>query len=127
MQMLYQWEIGGNTPEQVCGSFFNEHKGNPEVEAFARGLFTGAASEVQTLDQMLQKHSENWRIDRMAAVDRSILRLALYELLNERDTPASAVINEALEIARRFSGVGSVEFINGILDAVLKAQAAPKK
>jgi N utilization substance protein B len=76
---------------------------------------------------MLQKHSENWRIDRMAAVDRSILRLALYELLNERDTPASAVINEALEIARRFSGVGSVEFINGILDAVLKAQAAPKK
>lgn len=120
MQMLYQWELGGNTPEQVCGSFFGQHNADPEVEAFARGIFLGAVENVKDLDVMLQKHSKNWRLDRMAAVDRSILRMSAHELLHLQETPPNAVINEALEIARRFSGEGSVEFINGILDSILK-------
>src|SRR5579862_8413341 len=95
MQMLYQWELGGNTPEQVGTSFF--------------------------LDQLIRKHAANWRLERMAAVDRSILRLAAYELLHNPKTPPRAVINEALEMARRFSGEGSVEFVNGILDTILKS------
>jgi transcription antitermination protein NusB len=127
MQMLYQWELGGNTPEQVCGSFFGEHKSNPEVETFARGLFQGAVDDVQNLDRLLQKHSANWRLNRMAAVDRSILRMAAFELLHNQETPPGAVINEALEIARRYSSEGSVEFINGILDTILKALPGPKK
>ena len=127
MQMLYQWELGGNTPEQVCGSFFREHKANREVEAFARGLFLGTVDEVKNLDQALQKYSANWRLDRMAVVDRNILRLAVFELTHERETPPHVAINEALEIARRFSGEGSVEFINGILDTILKTLPASNK
>ena len=78
---------------------------------------------------MIREHAENWRLERMAAVDRSILRVAVYELLHCPETPPRAVINEALEIARRFSGEGSVEFVNGILDTIQKslpaAQAPP--
>jgi N utilization substance protein B len=98
MQMLYQWELGGGTPEQV--------------------------SAIQRLDQLIREHAENWRLERMAAVDRSILRTAVYELVNCPEAPPRAVINEALEIARRFSGEGSVEFVNGILDSVLKSLPA---
>ena len=120
MQMLYQWELGGNTPEQVGASFFNERRAESDVESFARELFRGAVDNKEQLDGLIQENSANWRLERMAAVDRSILRVAVYELLNDRDTPPSAVINEALEIARRFSGDGSVEFVNGILDTVRK-------
>ena len=121
MQMLYQWELGGNTPEQVAASFFFERKAASEVETFARGLFQGAVKEIARLDALLREHAQNWRLERMAAVDRSILRMAIYELVNCPETPPPAVINEALEIARRFSTEGSVEFINGILDSVLKS------
>ena len=124
MQMLYQWELAGNTPEQVGTSFFLERKADSEVEAFARGLFRGAVDDSARLDEVIRKHSANWRLERMAAVDRSILRLAVYELLHDPETPPHAVINEALEIARRFSGDGSVEFVNGILDSILKTLPA---
>jgi transcription antitermination protein NusB len=121
MQMLYQWELGGNTPEQVGASFFQERKAGQEAQKFARELFRGAVDDVKKLDALIREHAENWRLERMAAVDRSILRLAVYELLHCPETPRAAVIDEALEIARRFSGVGAVEFVNGILDSVLKS------
>ncbi len=121
MQMLYQWELGGNTPEQVGASFFLERKTDGDVEAFARGLFRGTVENIESLDQLIRKHAANWRLERMAAVDRSILRLAAFELLHYPETPPRAVINEALEMARRFSGEGSVEFVNGILDTILKS------
>jgi N utilization substance protein B len=124
MQMLYQWEMGGNTPEQVGATFFLERKADSEVEEFARGLFRGAVNDIKRLDQLLRAHAANWRLERMAAVDRSILRMAVYELLNCPETPPHAVINEALEIARRFSGEGAVEFVNGILDTILKTLPA---
>jgi N utilization substance protein B len=124
MQMLYQWELGGNTPEQVGASFFIERKADSEVERFAREIFQGAVNDIGRLDKLVREHSENWRLERMAAVDRSILRAAVYELLHCPDTPPHAVINEALEIARRFSGEGSVEFVNGILDTILKTLPA---
>ncbi len=124
MQMLYQWELGGNTPEQVGASFFLERKADPEVESFARTLFRGAVDNIENLDRLISKHAANWRLERMAAVDRSILRVAAYELLHDPETPPSAVINEALEIARRFSGDGSVEFVSGILDTILKTLPA---
>jgi len=126
MQMLYQWDLGGNTPEQVAASFFAERPAVHEVETFARQLFRGAVDDIAKLDPMIRGHAENWRLERMAAVDRNILRLAVYELVNLPETPPRAVIDEALEIARRFSGEGSVEFVNGILDSVLKALPARK-
>jgi transcription antitermination protein NusB len=121
MQMLYQWDLGGNTPEQVGATFFLERKADTEVERFAREIFQGAVKDIERLNQLLREHAENWRLERMAAVDRSILRLAVYELLHCPETPPHAVIDEALEIARRFSGEGSVEFVNGILDSILKS------
>jgi N utilization substance protein B len=127
MQMLYQWELGGNTPEQVGASFFLERKTDSEVESFARGLFRGAVDNIESLDALIGKNAANWRLERMAAVDRSILRVAVYELLHHQETPPNAVINEALEIARRFSGDGAVEFVNGILDSVLKSLPAREK
>ena len=117
MQMLYQWEQGGNAPEQVGAYFFQEQKADSDVEGFARELFQGAVKDVERLDGLVREHAANWRLERMAAVDRSILRVALWELLHHPETPPNAVINEALEIARRFSGEDSVQFVNGVLDA----------
>jgi N utilization substance protein B len=121
MQMLYQWELGGNTPDQVVSTFFLEQKADSEVKRFALDLFQGAVNDIERLDQSVRAHMENWRLERLAAVDRSILRMALCELLHHPETPPKAVINEALEIARRFSGEDSVQFINGVLDAICKS------
>jgi N utilization substance protein B len=90
------------------------------VESFARDLLEGAVNNIDRLDHLVREQAENWRLERMAAVDRNILRVALYELLHHPETPAAAVINEALEIAGRFSGEGSVEFVNGVLDGIRK-------
>jgi N utilization substance protein B len=124
MQMLYQWELGKNTPEQVGASFFLERNADSEVESFGRELFNGAVNDIERLDTLIREHAQNWRLERMAAVDRGILRVAVYELLHYPETPPHVVINEALEIARRFSGDGSVEFVNGILDSILKTLPA---
>jgi N utilization substance protein B len=123
--MLFQWELGGHTPEHVISTFLQMQRLDPEVESFARALFEGAVSEVEALDRRVREHAEHWRLERMAAVDRNLLRLALYELLRHPETPPVVVINEALEIARRFSGKDSVEFVNGVLDAIRKTLPAP--
>jgi N utilization substance protein B len=123
--MLFQWELGGHTPQHVITSFLQTQKVDSEVESFARALFEGAVSEVEALDRRVREHTEHWRLERMAAVDRNLLRVALYELLHYPETPPPVVINEALEIARRFSGKDSVEFINGVLDAIRKTLSAP--
>jgi N utilization substance protein B len=120
MQMLYQWEICGYTPAQVQATFFANQRAEADVEGFARDLFEGAVVNIDQLDRLVREHAENWRLERMAAVDRNILRVALYELLHHPETPAAAVINEALEIARRFSTGDSVEFVNGVLDGIRK-------
>ena len=124
MQMLYQWEMGKHAPAQVSATFFVEKKVEPEVERFARELFEGAVDRREELDRLVRERSENWRLERLAAVDRSILRVALFELLHHPETPPAAVINEALEIARRFSGEDSVEFVNGVLDGIRKTLPA---
>jgi N utilization substance protein B len=124
MQMLFQWELGGHSPEHVISSFLHVQKIDPEVEAFARSLFEGTVSEVEALDHRVREQAEHWRLERMAAVDRNLLRVALYELLHCPETPPAVVINEALEIARRFSGKDSVEFVNGVLDAIRKTLPA---
>jgi N utilization substance protein B len=127
MQMLYQWEICGYTPAQVEATFFANQRADPEVEGFARDLFEGAVNDIGRLDRLVRQHADNWRLERMAAVDRNILRVALYELLHHLETPAAAVINEALEIARRFSTGDSVEFVNGVLDGIRKQLPARER
>jgi N utilization substance protein B len=123
--MLYQWEIGQHTPAHIIATFLSTQKTVPEEESFARALFEGAVEKKEELDRQLRESAQNWRLERMAAVDRNILRLALYEMLSYPATPPAVVINEALEIARRFSSRDSVKFVNGILDALRKSRAAP--
>ena len=126
LQMLFQWEQGKHSPQHVINTFLSVQHVEPESEAFARALFEGAVAEVGELDQLVRKQAEHWRLERMAAVDRNLLRLALYELLHYPETPPAVVINEALEIARRFSDKDSVDFVNGVLDAIRKSLPVPQ-
>lgn len=125
LQMLFQWEVGQHAPGKVLATFLPPHSGSEEVKAFARRLFEGTVADVGTIDPLLRRHAEHWKLERMAAVDRNVLRLALYELLHHPETPPVVVINEALELARRFSTPDSVEFVNGVLDAARKSLVLP--
>ena len=119
--MLFQWEVGQHPAPYVLQSFLGGRELAPDVETFARALFEGTVREVITLDGLIAEQSQHWRVERMAAIDRNVLRLALYELLHYPETPPAVTMNEALELARRFSGEESVEFVNGVLDAIRKS------
>jgi N utilization substance protein B len=119
LQMLFQADMGRQSPEDVRRTFWSEHNSAGEdVRGFADDLFRVACDRHSEVDQLIERHAEHWRMDRMAAVDRNVLRAAVAELLGFRDTPRAVVINEALEIARKFSSPESVQFINGVLDSV---------
>lgn len=123
LQILYFWEVGRADPDAAIDAFFAEHQPDApdEVVAFAARLVQGTVAEVEPLDAAIAGHSHHWRVTRLATIDRLILRMALWELRHEPETPAAVVLNEALELARRFSTEASVRFINGVLDGVRKA------
>lgn len=125
LQMLFQLDMGKQPPEHVRKTFWGER---PDVDAetreFAEDLFRVAVDQQQQIDEMIQKHAQHWKMERMAAVDRNVLRTGVAEFLRYRETPRPVVINEALEIARKFSAPESVHFINGVLDSVGKELAA---
>jgi N utilization substance protein B len=125
LQMLFQWDITHDAIDSIIGTFWEtlEVPEPAEVVDFANALATGAIEQVEKIDVVLERHADNWRLDRMAVVDRNLLRLATYEFFTERENgemPAAVIINEAIEIARRFSAEGSPQFINGILDSIRK-------
>jgi N utilization substance protein B len=123
LQMLFQWDITHDLIEQIAATFWDSQSGEGEPEdnrQFAETLADGTVAHVERIDALIAKHAENWRLDRMAVVDRNLLRLATYEFLFDAGTPKSVVINEAIEIARRFSAQESPQFINGILDSIRK-------
>ena len=119
LQMLFQADMGRQTPDQVRRTFWSEHNTVQEdVRGFAEDLFRVATDKTDEIDKLIEQHAEHWRMDRMAAVDRNVLRCAVAELMSYPSTPRAVVINEALEIARKFSSPESVNFINGVLDSV---------
>ena len=121
LQMLFQWDMGKQAPEQVRKTFWTERGDlDEETRGFADDLFRVAVERQAQIDELIQKHAQHWRMERMAAVDRNVLRTGVAEFLGHRDTPRPVVINEALEIARKFSAPESVQFINGVLDSVGK-------
>jgi transcription antitermination protein NusB len=121
LQMLFQADVGRQTSDEVRRTFWLEHDSvSSDVREFAEDLFRVAADRRPEIDDLIERHAENWRMDRMAAVDRNLLRAAVAELLGYPATPRAVVINEALEIARKFSSPESVQFINGVLDSVGK-------
>lgn len=120
MQMLFQWDMSQQEPAKLEGKFWKSAKAADKTRAFANKLFEGAANEVATLDEIIRKYTDNWRFERLAAIDRAILRLAIHEL-QDKDVPPKVVLNEAVELARKFSSEEAGAFVNGILDAVHKS------
>jgi N utilization substance protein B len=121
LQMLFQSDMGKQTPEQVRATFWGERSDLEEdVRGFADDLFRVAAEHGTEIDRLIEHHAQNWRIERMAAVDRNLLRSAIAEFMGFPATPRPVIINESLEIARKYSSNESVTFINGVLDSVAK-------
>lgn len=123
VQMLYQWEIGKLSMVEVMATYWTpglaaEEPPGEELREFATALTSGVAATIDRIDPLIAEAAEHWRLERMAVMDRIILRLAVYEFLEQPDTPARVIINEALELARTFSTDEAVRFINGILDGV---------
>jgi N utilization substance protein B len=119
LQMLFQADMGRQEADDVRRTFWNERNAiDADVRGFANDLFRVARDRTAEIDGLIERHAEHWRMDRMAAVDRNVLRAAVAELLGFPTTPRAVIINEALEIARKFSSPESVQFINGVLDSV---------
>ena len=120
LQMMFSADVINPDSKDLTENYWNElgdADSDPKTREFANNLVTGALSNKTVIDDRIRTRAEHWRIERMAIVDRNVLRLAVYEFLFE-DTPHTVVINEALEIARRFSTFEATQFINGILDAI---------
>ena len=127
VQWLYQWELSGLDLDDVLSHQHQVdlHAADRERDAWAVALVRGTARELHRIDPLITQHATNWRIERMAVVDRVILRLGVYELLCTPDTPPAVVIDEAVELARTFSADQAVAFVNGVLDAVHRGLAEP--
>jgi len=122
MQMLFQADIGKQTPEQVRATFWRSvDEVDLEVRGFAEDLFRAAEAHQEKIDELIVHNSKHWRLERMPAVDRNLLRMAIGEMLAFKGTPFPIVINEALEIARRYCATESINFLNGILDAIARS------
>jgi N utilization substance protein B len=125
LQMLYQAEIGRASAYEAIATYWparDRERDLPEpLREFANGLVRGTLARVAEIDELLRTHAQNWRVERMAVIDRLVLRLGAYELVADPETPPKVVINEAIELARTFSGEDAAAFVNGVLDAIRKA------
>jgi N utilization substance protein B len=122
MQMLFQADVGRQAPDEVRATFWKAGDPvEPEVRGFAEDLFRAAVAHREEIDALIVAHSQHWRLERMAAVDRNLLRMAVGEMLAFKGTPFPIVINEALEIGRRYSAPESITFLNGVLDSIARS------
>jgi N utilization substance protein B len=118
LQMLYQWDMTGQPMPRVIESFWRVRSTTDATRAMAERLVKGAVDECPTIDATITEASKNWRFERLAAIDKNILRIAVYELMRELQTPSSVVLDEAIELAKRFGEKDSPPFVNGVLDAI---------
>ncbi|MDI6751662.1 MAG: transcription antitermination factor NusB [bacterium] len=122
LRLLYWQGITCELPEKVVESYFSEYPEDEEVTEFATALFYGVIKEQVELDKVIKDHLEHWKIERLAMLDHHILRLGLFELLFLCETPPVVVIDEAIELTKRFSTQDSFRFVNGILDKAIKGK-----
>lgn len=120
MQMLFQWDLSPQDQMKLETKFWRAAKAADSTRAFANKLFEGASGEVAALDEFIVKYADNWRFERLAAIDKAVLRLAIHEL-RTGETPYKVILNEAVELAKKFSSEESGAFVNGILDTVHKS------
>ena len=121
MQMLFQGDLGKQTPDDVRRLFWSSVTDvDDETRGFAEDLYRVATARGPEIDALIEQHSQNWRLERMPVVDRNLLRCGIAEMLGFPQTPAAIVINESLEVARRYAAPESIHFLNGVLDAVAR-------
>jgi N utilization substance protein B len=120
LQMLFQWEIGKQEPRRIEDGFWRIARAEKNTRVFANELFEGVVKDASELDALVSAHTENWRLERIALIDRAILRLGVHELRSGK-TPRKVVVNEAVELAKTFSSEEAAGFVNGVLDSVLHA------
>ncbi|HUF93270.1 MAG TPA: transcription antitermination factor NusB [Candidatus Limnocylindria bacterium] len=119
LQFLYQLDVNGaRDPAAFEGEFWSRHPVDAEARAFADTLVRGSMEHQGRIDELIARYAEHWDLDRMAVVDRNILRLAVYELMLDAEVPPKVAINEAIEIAKKFGTAESGRFINGVLDRI---------
>ncbi len=118
MQMLFAMEAGGGSAERVIAAFWRETPGDPEGREYADRMVRGVSGDLDKVDEAVRKASTNWRLERMARVDRNVLRLGAWELLMSSDVPRAVILDEAVELAKRFGSEDSGAFVNGVLDRV---------
>ncbi len=123
LQLLYQYELTGAEPEAMQAEFEEWRGATDGIRDFADSLLRGTLEHLEEIDGELETQTAHWRLDRLAAVDRNILRLAMYELLYNLETPHAVVIDEAIEIAKKFGAVESPRFVNGVLDGFVRRRA----
>jgi N utilization substance protein B len=124
LQILFLWDSRRQPVDEAINAYYDSlyWDERPERDPFVRDLVTGTVEHLTEVDEQIAKHAEHWRMERMPAVDRNILRMAVYEM-TRGDTPAAVTIDEAIELARKFSGEESVQFVNGVLDAINRGRA----
>ncbi|WP_263367466.1 transcription antitermination factor NusB [Edaphobacter bradus] len=121
MQMLFQGDLGKQSPEQVAKLFWPSREAvDEETRGFAEDIYRIATSRQDEIDKLIEAHAQNWRIERMAVVDRNLMRAAVAEMLGYPSTPAAIIINESLEVGRRYAAPESIHFLNGVLDAIAR-------
>ncbi len=121
MQMLFQGDLGKQAPDEVRALFWTSRDDvDQETRGFAEDLYRVAVARQPEIDALIESHAQNWRLERMAVVDRNLLRAAVAEMLGYPNTPGPIIINESLEIARRYAAPESVQFLNGVLDAIAR-------
>ena len=118
LQMLYAVEVSQASAKQVINDFWREHPGDAEGRPYADELVLGVTEAIEAVDGRVRAASTNWRLERMARVDRNVLRLGAWELLHRKETPRAVILDEAVELAKRYGSDDSQKFVNGVLDRV---------
>jgi N utilization substance protein B len=118
LQMLFAMEAGGGSAERVVAAYWRETPGDPEGRDYADQVLRGVADELTAVDEAIRKASTNWRLERMARVDRNVLRLGAWELMRCNDVPRAVILDESVELAKKFGSEDSGAFVNGVLDRI---------
>jgi transcription antitermination protein NusB len=125
LQLLFQRDHNPGVDPKAIVRFIQDRLADPGLQTFCRSLFDGVVGHAAEIDERLTQAAENWRLPRMAGVDRNVLRLGAFELLFSSETPAGVALNEAIELARRFGSADSPGFVNGVLDQIRRSLETP--
>jgi len=126
LQLLYAVDITGSALDEIMPRYWEEHPDDADVKSFAAQLARGTLEHREEIDTLIRRHADNWRLERMAVIDRNIIRMTSFELLHIDDIPPKVSINEAVDLAKKFGDEESGRFVNGVLDKINKTECQKK-